>query len=64
MSDLWVDVFKMTFVNALNSLTSVRKKYLCFNHSKFVKNELSKAMMQRAKLRNKFRKQQKRNNRN
>ena len=57
MSDLSVDVFKMTFLNALNSLAPVKKKYLRANHSKFVNKELSKAMMLRTKLRNKFLKQ-------
>ena len=54
MSDLSVDVFKMTFLNVLNSFAPAKKKYLRANHSKFVNNELSKAMMLRAKLRNKF----------
>ena len=54
MSDLSVDVFKMTFFNALNSFAPVKKKYLRANHSKFVNKELSKAMMLRTKLRNKF----------
>ena len=57
MSDLSVDVFKMTFLNALNSFAPVKKKYLRANHSKFVNKELSKAMMLRTKLRNKFLKQ-------
>ena len=57
MSDLSVDVFKMTFLNALNSFASVKKKYLRANHSKFVNKELSKAMILRTKLRNKFLKQ-------
>ena len=57
MSDLSVDVFKITFLNALNSFAAVKKKYLRANHSKFVNKELSKAMMLRTKLRNKFLKQ-------
>ena len=57
MSDLSVDVFKMTFLNALNSFAPDKKKYLRANHSKFVNKELSKAMMLRTKLRNKFLKQ-------
>ena len=57
MSDLSVDVFKMTFLNALNSFAPVKKKYLRANHSKFVNKELSEAMMLRTKLRNKFYKQ-------
>ena len=36
MSDLSVDVFKMTFLNALNSFGLVKKKYLRANRSKFV----------------------------
>ena len=57
MSDLRVDVFKMTFLNALNSFAPVKKNYLRANHSKFVNKELSKAMMLRTKLHNKFLKQ-------
>ena len=57
MSDLSVDVFKMTFLNTLNSFAPVKKKYLRANHSKFVNKELSKATMLRTKLRNKFLKQ-------
>ena len=57
MSDLSVDVFKMIFLNALNSFAPVKKIYLRANHSKFVNKELSKAMMLRTKLRNKFLKQ-------
>ena len=57
MSDLSVDVFKLTFLNALNSFAPVKKKYFCGNHSKFVNKELSKTMMLRAKLHNKFLKQ-------
>ena len=47
----------MTFLNALNSFAPVKKKYLCGTHSKLVNKELSKAMMLRTKLRNKFLKQ-------
>ena len=47
----------MTFLNALNSSTPVKKNYIRANHSKFVNKELSKAMMLRTKLRNKFLKQ-------
>ena len=43
MSDLSVDVFKTTFLNALNSFAPVKKKYLRANHSKFVNKDLSKA---------------------
>ena len=57
MSDLSVDVFKMTFLNALNSFAPVKEKYLRANHSKFVNKELSKAIMLKTKLRNKFLKQ-------
>ena len=57
MSDLRVGVFKMTFLIALNSFASVKKKYLRANHSEFVNKELSKAIMLRTKLRNKFLKQ-------
>ena len=56
MGDLSLDVFKMTFLNVLSSFTPV-KKYLRANYSKFVNKELSKAMMLRTKLRNKFLKQ-------
>ena len=54
ISKLSVDVFKMIFLNVLNSFAPVRKIYLRANHSKFVNKELSKAMIQRTKLRNKF----------
>ena len=57
MSDLNVNVFKMTFLNALNSFAHVRKKFLCANRSKFVNKDFSKVMMQRTKLRNAFLKQ-------
>ena len=57
MSDLSVDVFKMIFLNILNSFARVRKKYFRANHSKFVNKDFNKAMMQRIKLRNKFLKQ-------
>ena len=57
MTDLTVDVFKMTFLNALNSFAPVKKKFLRANHSKFVNKELSKAVMLRTKPRNKFLKQ-------
>ena len=53
MSELSVDVFKMTFLNAVNSFAPAKEKY----HSKFVNKELSKAMMLRTTLRNKFLKQ-------
>ena len=45
MSDLSVDVFRMTFFNALKGFVPVRKKYLRDNHSKLLNKELSKAMM-------------------
>ena len=35
-SDLSVYVFKITFLNALNSFAPARKKYLRANHFKFV----------------------------
>ena len=57
MSDLSVDVFKMIFLNILNSFARVRKKYFRANHSKFVNKDFNKAMMQRTELRNKFLKQ-------
>ena len=57
MSDLSVDVFKMTFLKALNSFAPVKKKYIRANHSKFINKELSKSMMLRTNLRNKFLKQ-------
>ena len=47
------------FLNALNSFATVRKKYLCANHSKFVNKELYKAMKQITKPQDKFLKQEK-----
>ena len=49
MSDLSVDVFKMTFLNALNNFAPVKKKYLRANHSTIVNKELIKAIMQQTK---------------
>ena len=49
MSDLSVDVFKMTFLNALNNFAPVKKKYLRANHSNIVNKELIKAIMQQTK---------------
>ena len=54
MSDLSVDVFKMAFLNDLNSFAPVKKKYLRANHSKLVNKVLSKAIMLRTKLRYKL----------
>ena len=54
MSDLSVDVFKITFLNPLNSFAPVKKKYLRANHSKFVNKELSKAMMLRTKAKRSY----------
>ena len=49
MSNLSVGIFKMTFLNTLNSFAPAKKKYLCANHSKFVNKELRKTMMLRTK---------------
>ena len=62
MSDLSVDVFKLTFLNALNNFAPAWKKYLCTKHSKFANKEPSKAMTKRTRLLNKFLKQK--NNKN
>ena len=48
--DIAMDIFKMTFSNALK----IRKKYLRANHSRFVKKELNKAIMLRSRLRNAY----------
>ena len=63
MSDLSVDVFKMTFLSDLNNFAPVKKKYFRANHSKLVNKVLSKAIMLRTKLRNKLFKQKTRKTR-
>ena len=42
----------MTFLNVLNMLPSLKKKYLRANHSRFINKEFNKAIMQRSMLRN------------
>ena len=52
--DIIVDIFKMTFLNVLNMLPSLKKKYLRANHSRFINKEFNKAIMQRSMLRNAY----------
>ena len=42
------------FIDILNLYAPLKKKYLRANHSKFISKELSKDIMLRSKLRNKF----------
>ena len=49
------------FKHHFKQFAPVRKKYLRANDSKFVNKELSKTMMERKKLHNKFFKQKNRN---
>ena len=44
----------MTFLNVLNKFAPLKKKYLRANHSRFIKKELNKAIMQRSRLRNEY----------
>ena len=44
----------MTFLYVLNKFPPLKKKYLRANHSHFVRRELSKAIMQRSRFRNKY----------
>ena len=46
-NSLRVEVLKILFLNALNKIAPVRKKYLQVNHSRFRNEELSKALMHR-----------------
>ena len=52
--DITVDILKMTFLNLLNKLALLKKKYLRANHSRFVNKELNKAIMQRSRLHNAY----------
>ena len=45
-------IFKDTIINSLNKHASLKRKYLRANHLIFMTKELSKAIMQRSKLRN------------
>ena len=44
----------MTFLNVLNMLPSLKKKYLRANHSRFINKEFNKAIMERSMLRNAY----------
>ena len=44
--------FKDTIIDSLNKHAPLKRKYLRANHSNFITKELSKAIMQRSKLRN------------
>ena len=46
--------FKVIIIYSLNKHAPLKRKYLRANHSKFITKELSKAIMQRSKLRNFF----------
>ena len=48
------ETFINIFINILNLHAPLKKKYLRANHSKFISKELSKEIMLRSKLRNKF----------
>ena len=48
------EVFKRTTVDTLDKYAPLKKKYLRANHSNFVTKELSKAIINRSKLRNQF----------
>ena len=44
--DITVYVFKMTFLNVPNKFAPLKKKYQRANHSRFVNQELNKAILQ------------------
>ena len=44
--------FKDTIIDSLNKYSPLKRKYLRANHSNFIAKGLSKAIMQRSKLRN------------
>ena len=54
MSSLDFGSLKMCFMKLLNKIAPLKTKFLRANHSKFVTKEVSKAIMLRTKLRNKF----------
>ena len=54
MSSLDFGSLKICLMELLNKITPLKTKFLRANHSKFVTKELSKAIMLRTKLRNKF----------
>ena len=48
------ETFTNIFIDILNLHAPLKKKYLRANHSKFISKELSKEIMLRSKLHNKF----------
>ena len=54
MSSLDFGSLKMCFMKLLNKIAPLKTKFLRTNHSKFVTKEVSKAIVLRTKLRNKF----------
>ena len=54
MSSLDFGSLKIFFMELLNKIAPLKTKFLIANHSKVVTKEVSKAVMLRTKLRNKF----------
>ena len=54
MSSLDFGSLKICFMELLNQIAPLKTKFMRANHSKFVTKEVSKAIMLRTKLRNKF----------
>ena len=48
------EAFKRTIVDTLDKYATLKKKYLRANHSNFVTKELSKAIMNRSRLKHQF----------
>ena len=48
------EAFKCTIVDTLDKYATLNKRYLSANHSSFLTEELSKAIMNRSRLRNQF----------
>ena len=57
LNNIKYDTFQELVVSFLNICAPLKKKNLRANHASFVKNELSKAIMQRTRLRNSYFKQ-------
>ena len=54
MENIPCETFTNIFIDILNLHAPLKNKYLRANHSKFISKELSKEIMLRSKLRNKF----------
>ena len=53
-TSMYFEAFKRTIVGTLDKYAPLKKKYLRASHSNFVTKELSEAIMNRSRLRNRF----------